>query len=86
MRPLEQHQRGGGFSLSGLVKSLFLLLTGLCIGLFLSAWTGAKVVARYREQCTPAAITDIRIDSAECVAEGSAPLDCVERARREYCE
>lgn len=69
-----------------MIKNLFLVIAGLCIGLFLSAWTGAEVVARYREQCTPAAITDIRIDSAECVAEGSAPLDCVERAKLEHCQ
>jgi len=68
-----------------MIKNLLLVIVGLCVGLFLSAWTGSQVVARFAEQCGPTAMTEMRLYSAECVADGSAPVDCVERARKEFC-
>lgn len=68
-----------------MIKNLMILLVGLCIGLFLSAWTGSQVLARFADQCGPTAMMEMRMYSAECVADGSAPMDCVERAKVRYC-
>jgi hypothetical protein len=69
-----------------MIKTLLLLIVGLCLGLFLSAWTAQEVTARFQAQCGGWQMVDVRLYSAECVADGSAPVDCVDRARREFCK
>lgn len=68
------------------MKTLLLLITGLCLGLVLSAWTAQEVLARFKTECNGWAMVDVRMHSQECVAEGGAPVDCVDRARREFCK
>lgn len=70
--------------LFGVIGFLAVAITSLAA--LLSPDRTADLQATLQAMCSPAQQVNVRLDSAECVSGGSAPVDCVDRARLEFCK
>ena len=60
-------------------------LVGIIAGAILTHQVMAQPAVSDHAGCTAQQMVDVRLDSMDCVIEGSHPVECLARARQEHC-
>ena len=68
------------------MKTSIALIVALLLGLLIARLAAQEVEAACRVTCSPEQMANVRMDSLDCVIDGSSPVECLERAKLEHCE